>query len=81
MIRDSFTITKKTAKIKKGLLAALGRLLPALTLFLSLSASAQERTSNVTGIVRSENGEQLANVTVVAKNNSTNLTSGTQTDS
>ncbi|MEJ8820189.1 SusC/RagA family TonB-linked outer membrane protein [Lacibacter sp. H407] len=67
--------------MKKGLLAALGRLLPALTLLLSLSASAQERTSNVTGIVRSENGEPLANVTVVAKNNSTNLTSGTQTDS
>lgn len=66
--------------MKKRLLAAIGKLLSLLFL-VHLSASAQEKTSSVTGIVKTENGEPLANVTVVAKNNSTNFTSGTQTDS
>jgi TonB-dependent starch-binding outer membrane protein SusC len=69
--------------MKKRLLAACKKLLPILTVVLvfNLSAIAQEKTSNVSGIVRSESGETLYNVSVIAKNNSTNFTSGTQTDS
>src|SRR5260370_41095526 len=42
---------------------------------------AQETSSgSVSGIVRNENGEPLSNVSIVAKNTSTGLTSGSQTD-
>lgn len=69
--------------MKKRLLAVWKRLLPILTVVLvfNLSATAQEKTSNVSGIVRSESGEALSNVSVIAKNSSSSFTSGTQTDS
>ncbi len=59
------------------------RLLPilAVTLVSNLAATAQEKTSTVSGIVRSESGELLSNVSVTARNSATSLTSGTQTDS
>ncbi|MCU0363266.1 MAG: carboxypeptidase regulatory-like domain-containing protein, partial [Bacteroidales bacterium] len=69
--------------MRKSMLAKWERLLPLLTLILvfSLPGIAQERTSNVSGIVKSESGMALSNVSVIATNSSTNLASGTQTDS
>lgn len=49
-------------------------------LLTTISVNAQEKTSTVSGIVRSESGETISNVSVIAKNTSTNFTSGTQTD-
>ncbi len=46
--------------------------------FCSLNAATQ--TADVKGIVRSEEGELLSNVSVIARNLSTDLTSGTQSD-
>jgi TonB-linked SusC/RagA family outer membrane protein len=73
----------QTAKMRKSMLAKWERLLPLLTLILvfTLSGIAQEKTSNVSGIVKSESGMAISNVSVIAKNSSTNLASGTQTDS
>ncbi len=45
-----------------------------------LYSYAQTKTTGVTGIVKDANGVPLANVSVVAKNTKSNLTSGTQTD-
>lgn len=52
-----------------------------LLLFCTFTLQAQERTGDVTGIVRSESGQTLPYVSVLAKNSITNLTSGAQTDS
>ena len=46
-----------------------------------LSLAAQEETGSVNGIVRKENGEPVAGVTVTAKNTETGVSTGTQTDS
>src|SRR5690349_24385916 len=61
----------------KGLLYAL-LFLP--VIFYSRSASAQERTVVVRGIVRNNNSEALPGVSVVLRNTKTNFTSGTSTD-
>ncbi|CAL1519696.1 TonB-dependent receptor P3 [Chitinophaga sp. MM2321] len=42
---------------------------------------AQERTGSVRGIIRDEAGKTMPYVSVLAKNNTTNLSSGAQTDS
>src|SRR4030095_6028440 len=62
-----------------------GNLLPAIFLLSSLvssvSMSAQEKSSTVTGIVHGNNSEPLAGVTVTARNTKTNFATGTATDS
>ncbi|MEP6748982.1 MAG: SusC/RagA family TonB-linked outer membrane protein [Bacteroidota bacterium] len=45
-----------------------------------LTSYGQEETGNVNGIVRKENGEPVASVTVVAKNNESGQSTNTQTD-
>ncbi|MFT3933951.1 MAG: SusC/RagA family TonB-linked outer membrane protein [Chitinophagaceae bacterium] len=45
-----------------------------------LAAHAQEKTGNVNGIVRKENGDPIDGVTVFAKNSETGQSTGTQTD-
>jgi TonB-linked SusC/RagA family outer membrane protein len=50
-------------------------------LCLGWSVQAQDRTGSVTGIVRNEQGDPIAGVTVLASNHETGLSSGTQTDS
>jgi TonB-linked SusC/RagA family outer membrane protein len=69
--------------MRKRLLLLCNRLLPTciLLFFVTFSASAQVKTRNVSGIVRSETGIAIANVSVVAKNTNTDFTAGTQTDS
>jgi TonB-linked SusC/RagA family outer membrane protein len=47
---------------------------------LGLSAQGQDRTGSVTGIVRNDQGDPAAGVSVIATNASTGLSSGTQTD-
>ena len=68
--------------MKKRLLAVWKRIMPILTVALVVSTPtiAQEKTSTVSGVVRNESGEPIPNVTVIATNNNTNFTSGTQTE-
>ncbi|MEQ1552777.1 MAG: TonB-dependent receptor [Ferruginibacter sp.] len=54
-------------------------LIPFLLLF-SSAAFSQSNTGSVSGIVRTSTGQEIVGVSVIAKNTSTNLTSGTQTD-
>ncbi|HWJ30602.1 MAG TPA: carboxypeptidase regulatory-like domain-containing protein, partial [Flavisolibacter sp.] len=49
-------------------------------LFINGEVLAQANAAIVTGMVRDESGESLANVSVIARNESTGLTSGAQTD-
>lgn len=51
------------------------------SLVFCIGTSAQEKVTQVTGIVRNQSGIALANVTVIAKNSTSNFTAGTQTDS
>ena len=57
----------------------------ALMLFLipvfCLSLKAQDKRTQVTGIVKNENGTAIANVSVMVKNTKTNFSAGTTTDS
>ncbi len=46
-----------------------------------LSLKAQDKRTQVTGIVKTENGTALANVSVMVKNTKTNFSAGTTTDS
>jgi TonB-dependent starch-binding outer membrane protein SusC len=46
-----------------------------------LSLKAQDKRTQVTGIVKNENGISLANVSVMVKNTKTNFSAGTTTDS
>jgi TonB-dependent starch-binding outer membrane protein SusC len=46
-----------------------------------LSLKAQDKKTQVTGIVKNENGTALANVSVMVKNTKTNFSAGTTTDS
>jgi len=48
---------------------------------LPLSLAAQEKRTRVTGIVKSETGVPLSNVSIIIKNNKTNFSAGTTTDS
>ncbi len=51
------------------------------SLVFCIGTSAQEKVTKVTGIVRSQSGATLANVSVIAKNITSNFTAGTETDS
>src|SRR3954471_19176097 len=46
-----------------------------------LQASAQDQRSNVTGIVKNEQGTALTNATVTVNNKNSDFTASTQTDS
>jgi hypothetical protein len=69
--------------MKHGLLArAIGRLVPVLIgMAFYLPLSAQRPVSDVSGLVRNQAGQPLANVSVIARNGATQFTTGMQTDS
>lgn len=68
-------------KKRRSLLKGVVRLPFAIILFLiSLGVSAQERTVTVSGVVRSDSGQVLSEVSVIAKNSETGMSSGAITN-
>ncbi|MBO9618823.1 MAG: TonB-dependent receptor [Niabella sp.] len=59
---------------------AFGLPLLILLLLLGLGSRAQERTTTVSGVVRSDSGQVLSGVSVLAKNNQTGMSSGAATN-